>query len=372
MPTTLQFLSIIVLILAAFGCGDPTRPGLPRDFELQVVGGLEQTGPAGQELPEPIVVRVTTPDGQAAAGVLINFVVTAGGGHVFAGSALTNENGEARERWTLGTVAGDNVLEARSVDQTTGEAIVHAQIHATAIVPTGQPNAVFVPLEYRSQYRLVGQLLDVRDFVSVTDTWGFQITDAPLTLSAGPGLVVSGTTVQADPLSGREASGVVTVSVGELSDSFQIAFLPDLTGLRWRATYSCYSPVMGKGGVDSLVNVVALSDSVRQDAFQLSADQWYGTLDVMIYMQATATVYYTDGRVVDGPIPDWITKNITAQLFPQGIAYGRLRDGYRPAHGVMVYTNAFSDGTVPPTYHGGHLCDDRFDRYTPGLLEPVQ
>jgi hypothetical protein len=89
-------------------------------------------------------------------------------------------------------------------------------------------------------------------------------------------------------------------------------------------------------------------------------------------MQATATVYYTDGRVVDGPIPDWITRNITAQLYPSSIAYGRLRDGYRPAPGVWVYTNALSDGTLPPTYHGGHLCDDRFDRYTPGLLEPVQ
>jgi hypothetical protein len=208
--------------------------------------------------------------------------------------------------------------------------------------------------------------------VVVSDINGFEITDAPLTLSAAPGLVVSGTTVQADPLSGREASGVVTVSVGGLTDSFQVAFLPDLTGLRWRATYSCYSPVMGKGGVDSLVNVVALSDSVHQDPYQLSADQWYGTLDVMIYMQATATVYYTDGRVIDGPIPDWITKNITAQLYPQRIAYGRLRDGYRPASGIMVYTNAVSDGTLPPTYQGGHLCDDRFDRYAPGLLEPVQ
>jgi hypothetical protein len=372
MPTKHCTLLISVLAVAVLGCGEATPPTPRGDLSLQVIGGGGQVALVGQELSDPIVVQVTDQDGRAAPGVLINFVVTAGGGHVFAGSALTNSDGEARERWTLGETAGDNVIEARSVDQTTGEAIVYAQIHATATVPAGEPAAVNVPPEYRSQRRLFGQVLDVRDFVVVSDIWGFEITDAPLTLSAGPGLVVSGTSVQADPLSGREASGVVTVSAGKFTDSFEVSFLPNFTQVRWRATYSCYSPVMGKGGVDSLVNVVAVSDSVRQDPYQLNADQWYGTLDLVIYMQATATVYYTDGRVVDGPVPSWIVTNITAQLYPQRIAYARVRDGYRPAAGAVQYTSAVSDGTLPPTYHGGHLCDDRFNRYTPGLLEPLQ
>ena len=75
------------------------------DLELEVTGGDEQTGLGGEELPNPIVVRVTGPDGPAP-GILINFVVTTGGGHVFAGSALTNSAGEAKERWTLGAEGG--------------------------------------------------------------------------------------------------------------------------------------------------------------------------------------------------------------------------------------------------------------------------
>src|SRR4051812_24147060 len=121
MPTEARSLFIDVLLIAVLGCGDATPPVPPGDLNLEVTSGGGQTGLVGQELPNPIVVEVTGPDGRPAPGVLINFVVTAGGGHVFAGSALTNTVGEARERWTLGSEAGDNIVEARSVDQTTGE-----------------------------------------------------------------------------------------------------------------------------------------------------------------------------------------------------------------------------------------------------------
>src|SRR5687767_7489916 len=101
MRITSRCLSISVLVLAALGCREATSPIPPGDLHFQVTAGGDQVGLLGQELPDPIVVRVTTADGGAAPGVLINFVVTAGGGHVFAGSALTNADGEARERWTL-------------------------------------------------------------------------------------------------------------------------------------------------------------------------------------------------------------------------------------------------------------------------------
>jgi hypothetical protein len=59
--------------------------------------------------------------------------VTEGGGSVIAGSAQTNADGEARERWTLGPTAGEQILEARAVDQSTGDPIVFGRIAATAI-----------------------------------------------------------------------------------------------------------------------------------------------------------------------------------------------------------------------------------------------
>ena len=321
-------------------------------------------------------MRVTDHGGRPVSGVLINFVVTAGGGHVFAGSALTNANGEARERWTLGSEQ-ENLLEARGVDQETGDAIVYATIRARLLVePPGTPAGLYIPPDHHSQFRLVGQVLDFRDFVYVVDVDGKPVPEPPLTISAGPGLVVAGTTVQADMQLGREVRGVVTVTVANLRDSISVAFLPDLRTHRWRATYSCSMPSVKAPEIDSLVNVVALSDSVRyEELYQLGADDTYVGLDLIIYMQATATIYYRDGRVVEGPLPSDLPTNITARMYPHWIKYGRAlswwRPGWQPGSPNLVYSPATSDGTLPPTYLGGQLCDDRFYGYTPAILEPI-
>src|SRR5256885_12998384 len=112
---TLRGACVLAVLL---GCGGPAEPGPTRPTVLvSVVGGGAQEARVGEELPEPVVIRATDAQSAAVAGQLINFVVATGGGHVFAGSAQTNAQGEARERWTLGTVAGEQVLEARAVDQ---------------------------------------------------------------------------------------------------------------------------------------------------------------------------------------------------------------------------------------------------------------
>src|SRR4051794_10933473 len=74
----------IVLTVAALGCSDASSPAATGDLILEVTAGGAQVGLAGEELPDPVVVRVTTPDGRPVPRVLINFVVSAGGGHVFA------------------------------------------------------------------------------------------------------------------------------------------------------------------------------------------------------------------------------------------------------------------------------------------------
>ena len=373
MPTTFHSLSTSVLILAALSCGEPTQPVPPGDIDLQVTGGGGQVGLIGQELPEPIVVRVTTKDGRAAPGVLINFVVTAGGGHVFAGSALTNADGEARERWTLGETPGDNVVEARSVDPTTGEAIVHAQIQATAIIaPPGEPVSHYMSPEYWSQYRPANQIVDVREFVFAYDATGTPIPDPPFTLTADPGFLIEGTTVRADPAAG-EVTGMVRLSLAGIRDSFALGFLPDFTGHRWRASYGCRAGDVHYD-IDSITNVVAVSDSVRQKTLETSAHPTYRGLELVIYMQQpTGTTYYRDGRVIEGPLPSYLARNITDYVFPNRIAYGRVINGYHPGAGGTRYdSSGFSDGTLPPTYRGGHMCDDIFFDYIPGLLEPIE
>src|SRR5690242_12168051 len=120
-----------VLALLAIGCGGSTEPSGPKPMAsaIEVLGGDNQTDTVARELPVAILVRVTDTIGGVVTplrGQLVNFVVASGGGHVFAGSALTDSLGRAQERWTLGTGAGVQTLEARAVDAATGAPIVYA------------------------------------------------------------------------------------------------------------------------------------------------------------------------------------------------------------------------------------------------------
>src|SRR5688572_20506095 len=101
-------LALGALLLGAACDGSPSGGGRRDPARLDVVSGdLQPQATAGAELPAPLVVRVVDDRGRPVSDQLVNFVVTAGGGTVFAGSALTDRDGVASERWTLGTVAGD-------------------------------------------------------------------------------------------------------------------------------------------------------------------------------------------------------------------------------------------------------------------------
>jgi hypothetical protein len=110
---------LLVMLLSA--CSDaPTEPP-EQDVILNVVSGNAQVWIVGYELPDALVVRVTKKQGQGVPNFQVNFRVTKGGGSAYAGSAHTDEHGYARDYWTLGLEPGDNELQVRSVDPTTGE-----------------------------------------------------------------------------------------------------------------------------------------------------------------------------------------------------------------------------------------------------------
>ena len=98
--------------------------------QLSIVSGDGQVAPAGSTLLEPLVVQSTL-NGSALPAYVVNWVVVEGGGSVFGGVSETDEDGYAREWWTLGA-AGPQTLEVRAVDPTTGERRVFAEFHATA------------------------------------------------------------------------------------------------------------------------------------------------------------------------------------------------------------------------------------------------
>jgi hypothetical protein len=105
----------VIICLTIAACSDSSGPDLRQSLSLQVVSGDSQIDTVARTLPDPIIIRIEDTAGRAVRGQIVNFVVTAGGGSVFAGSAITNEQGQAQEIWTLGTAAGEQELEARAV-----------------------------------------------------------------------------------------------------------------------------------------------------------------------------------------------------------------------------------------------------------------
>ncbi len=150
-------LTLACVVLAACGGDTPTGDTKRVTASLTLMSGDIQEGVVGQELPQPIVVRAVDAQGRPVAGQLINFRVTAGGGTVFSGSSITNADGVAQERWTLGPVAADTQkVEARAVNPETGAPIVFATFRAvgrpaaaatlTVVSGSGQSGPVGAPL----------------------------------------------------------------------------------------------------------------------------------------------------------------------------------------------------------------------------------
>ncbi|MDB4891169.1 MAG: hypothetical protein JWL61_3024 [Gemmatimonadetes bacterium] len=100
------------LLLGACGGGTTTPAGSPAT--LVIVAGDAQSAVVGTAVAAAPTVLVQDGDGRAVAGATVSFAVTSGGGSVTPTTATTNANGVATTAWTLGTIAGANVLTASS------------------------------------------------------------------------------------------------------------------------------------------------------------------------------------------------------------------------------------------------------------------
>jgi len=95
----------VVGALVATGCSEDNEEAPPQEGSVFVekVGGDDQVGETGRELPEPIVVRVYDAEGKGVEGATVAFAVTGGGGSVTASSVPTDSDGLASVSWTMGT-----------------------------------------------------------------------------------------------------------------------------------------------------------------------------------------------------------------------------------------------------------------------------
>jgi hypothetical protein len=194
-----------VVFLGGLSCGGDSPTGTQQivagpTAQLVIVTGDQQTGTVGTELPNSVVAKVTDAQGHAVKDQLVNFRVTAGGGSVFAGSAISNNDGEVRERWTIGTVAGaTQELEARAVDNVTGEPIVFARFHATAVA--GAASALHVVSEPGAAAQS-GVPLSPAPALRLVDKYGNLVMQSGVQITA----------VIAPPADGRTLSGNAAVA----------------------------------------------------------------------------------------------------------------------------------------------------------------
>ena len=184
--------------LALAACGDSTGAKTGPIAHLDVLGGNAQSGVVNAQLAQPLVVKATDANGHVLKGQVVNFVVTAGGGHVFAGTAITDQSGTAQELWTLGPIAGSaQTVEARAVDTATGQPLVFATFTATATA--GAPaQAEALGLD-SVVVGVVSSLVEDSFAVFVRDAVGNPAPGAQVTwaVTGGGGTITSPTTTDA-------------------------------------------------------------------------------------------------------------------------------------------------------------------------------
>ena len=153
-------------------------------LSLSVISGNNQTTPPGTELPAPIVARVEDNRGRTVQGQIVNFVVVAGGGSVFAGAAISGRDGIVQERWTLGPAgSGPQRIEARAVDNATGAKLTFAIFNASLadVDPPVVSNVTTTP-----SVPTPGTPFDLTAVVSDTFTGGSNIASASYSVDSGP------------------------------------------------------------------------------------------------------------------------------------------------------------------------------------------
>jgi hypothetical protein len=161
------------------------------------VSGDDQTAPAGFQLPDSLVVRLVDDNGNGVGGRTVTWVVPSGAGVVSPVNAITNSDGYAFTRWTLGATVGSFTLNAVF----SGLPSVPFTATATPDVPT-----TLALLSGDAQVGTVGSNLPAPLRVRVTDANGNGVENVSVTWTAGGGGSVSSTTT------GTDASGMAQVN----------------------------------------------------------------------------------------------------------------------------------------------------------------
>lgn len=185
---------------------------------LVEVSGNNQSAPAGFEVAEDLVVRLTDDNGNGVGGLAITWLPGTGDGTVNPQNAITDPSGFARTRWTLGPAAMTNTLTAVF----SGLSPVGFTANATADVPTK-----IAIQSGDNQSAAAGQALANPLAVKVTDANNNPVANVSVAWTANGGGSVSSAT------SATSAQGIaqVTRTLGTTLGGYTTtAAVPGLTG----------------------------------------------------------------------------------------------------------------------------------------------
>jgi hypothetical protein len=226
---TLRVISLAAALSVASCTDQVTEPSDNLPISFSVFSGNNQTGEVDQELALPLKVLATDQNNQPIPNQVVNFVVTAGGGSVFAGTGQTNASGIAAEIWRLGKVAGSTqTVEVRAV-ASDGTKQVFGVFTATAVA--GPPDTIGINAG-NNQTAPVGQPVPVAPAVRLVDRFGNPVANHSVTFAVtGGGGSVSGTPALSN------AQGIATVG------SWTLGAAPGTNTLRATAQGLPSSPV---------------------------------------------------------------------------------------------------------------------------------
>ncbi len=166
----------IAATLAACSSSGSTGPQVAAS--LRKISGDLQSGAAGSDLPNPLVVQVKDQSGVPMAGVTVAWAVTAGGGSVSRASTVTDATGVAQVTWTLGNATGTGTVSA------TAAALAPVTFSATQ---TAGAIANISVVSGDNQSAAAGSALASPLVVKVTDASGNAVSGATVTLASSNG-----------------------------------------------------------------------------------------------------------------------------------------------------------------------------------------
>ena len=311
----------VIAILAgliAGGCDKSSTgvrpPGPPS--QMVTITGEDQEAVVGHELPDPLVVQVLDADGRPVPGQLISFVVTSGNGTLFVPAGITDAQGRAQTRWTLGTRVDEaQKVEARAIDAA-GQKLVFREFTAT---PRPDVAAAMAKVGGEGQFAAAGERLAEPLTVKVVDQYGNPIAGATVAwgVTAGGGSLET-------PTATTNATGVATVhlTLGTAVGSNEVS-----------ATVSGIAPVSftatGQPGATAALTIVDGNDQ-RAPA---------GTL-----LPAPLVVRITDarGNSVPGVVVSWAVTSGGGTLGPTTISDAEGKATAQLTLGTTAGTNTVS------------------------------